>query len=155
MSNAALTTVAATTKVLLGGFSPGTAGIDETILRNRGVYTISGSSPEIGDRSLIGAIGMCLVSDAAVAAGVASMPGPVTDAADDLWFAWQSFCIQTTTAGTAATVVQSIPMQFDSKAKRILSRGRQVALIIENEHASFTFDVLFSIRSLAQVRGTR
>ena len=154
--NAAVTTVATSSKILLGQFVAGTSGIDETILRTRGTFCISQSAPETSDRVLIGAIGMCLVSDNAVAAGVASLPGPITDADDDLWMVWQSFCMTWVNVGTPATLVVPFPQHvIDSKAKRILTQGRQMALVVENASAANAFDIVFNVRSLAQVRGTR
>ena len=94
---------------------------------------------------------MILVSDTAAAAGVASVPGPVTDIEDE-WFVYLSFAFQ----ARANTAVGYIPdfahrIPFESKAKRIIGAGRTIVVVCENAYATHAFDIQFSARLLGQV----
>ncbi len=88
--DAAETTVPAASKVLLGTFTPSVDGIDEVVLRTRGVLAVR-SDQTAGSELQIGAFGMIVVTDTAAAAGAASIPSPATDADDDGWFVWLPF----------------------------------------------------------------
>ena len=81
----AFTTVPAASKVLISTFVLADALVDLTILRTVGRFSV-GSDQSAGLEPQIGAWGLILVTDRAVAAGVASIPGPFTDAPDDGWF---------------------------------------------------------------------
>ncbi len=72
-------------KILLGSFSLSNPNIDETILRTVGVLSIR-SDQIAAPEEQVGAFGMIKVTDLAIAAGAASIPGPVTDIGDDGWF---------------------------------------------------------------------
>jgi len=104
---------------------------------------------------LSGAWGMCVVTDQAFAAGVASLPGPGTDAASDVWFVWQPFTARLILATAVGfDSLAGMSQVFDSKAKRIVEEGYQIAIIAENMgSAALRFAV--SMRMLSQVRGTR
>ena len=75
--------MAAATKVLLGVFVLSVPTL--TIRRTLGLVNWR-SDQNSGDEEPLGAFGMCVVSNEAIAAGVASVPGPYTDADADLWF---------------------------------------------------------------------
>ena len=77
----------------------------------------------------MGAFGALVVTDAAVVAGVASMPDPVTDADDDGWFLWVPFA-QKASGSSSGTI--GFQYDFDSKAMRKLSEGFSVAFILAN-----------------------
>ena len=101
----------------------------------------------------IGAVGLIIVTDVAFAAGIASIPGPVTDGADDGWFVHVLFAQETLLVATDAIASKWYP--FDQKAKRILhGNGEVIAIVAENIHATQGMKVLFQFRLLAQVRGT-
>ena len=129
----AYTVVAANTKVLVGSFTLLNAGIGEVVRRTRGLLSI-GSDAASGFEEQIGALGFIVVNDLALAAGVASLPGPVTDANDDGWFVWMPFSAQ----GLLLTATDTSPgsrhrnFEFDSKAMRRVEEGFSVAIIIEN-----------------------
>ena len=109
------TTVALSTKVLLGTFALNNPGIGETIRRTRGLISVASDQSGAVEGQL-GAIGFVVVSDLAAAAGAASIPGPVTDAADDGWFVWEPIVQFSSIVGAAAGRGASYP--FDSKAMR-------------------------------------
>ena len=86
----AYVTVAAASKVLVSSGTPSNPGITETIVRTRGGFSIA-SDQAGASESQIGAMGLMVVNDLALAAGAASIPGPVTDRNDDGWFVWEPF----------------------------------------------------------------
>ncbi len=152
--SSAATNVAGTSKVLLGSFTPSNSGIDETILRSRGMFAIETDNSGATEEQ-VGAFGLIVVTDNAFAAGVASIPGPATDVDDDGWFVWVPI-VQRFEFVSAVGVEPQMATQYqiDSHAKRIVSDGQTVAIIVENFGAGgFTININFRI--LSQVRGTR
>jgi len=122
------TAVAAGAKVLLATIALSNPGINETVRRTRGWInvnqTLSGTK--------LGALGFVVVNDLAIAAGVASMPGPFTDADDDGWFVWQAY------GGSRplTTASESHIFEFDSKAMRRVEEGFGIAVIAETAGGS-------------------
>ena len=90
-SNPAVTVaVPPASKVLLASLVLDNDGIDETILRNVGVVGIA-SDQVAANEFQFGAVGMCLVTDTALALGITAIPDPVTNGDDDIWMFYQSF----------------------------------------------------------------
>ena len=85
-ASSSFSNIAANSKVLLGTIALSNPGIDETILRIIGSISIA-SDATGAIETQIGSVGIIVVSDEAVAAGVASIPGPSTDGSNDGWFA--------------------------------------------------------------------
>ncbi len=130
---AVYTVVAAGTKVLLATIVLSNPGINETIRRTRGRFSVHSDQASGGEPQL-GALGFIVVNDLAIAAGAASIPGPVTDASDDGWFVWepfQSFGFN----GTVGTLFDRSYM-FDSKAMRRVEEGFTIALMVENANGT-------------------
>ncbi len=146
--------VAAGTKVLLATLVLSNPGIDETVLRNVGVVSIQ-SDQSAATEQQIGAFGMIQVTDIAAAAGVASIPGPITDGTDDGWFTYvpfaQAFQFKTG-VGFQGNVAQLY--QFDSKARRRTSEGQLLAMVVENAHATHGLQIAVVLRTLSMVSGT-
>jgi len=67
-----------------------TPGESLTVIRNRGLLMITPQS-FAADVTLVGAVGICVVSSQAFAAGAASIPGPFTDADWGGWLLWQPY----------------------------------------------------------------
>ena len=85
-----LFTLPAGAKALLSIFSLNNVGIGETVRRTH--VDLFVESDQVGAvEDIIGAFGMMIASDTALAAGAASIPGPVTDSSDDGWFVWLPF----------------------------------------------------------------
>ena len=127
-------TVAAATKVLLTSFVLINSGISETVRRTRGRFGVISDQASTTEQN-VGAIGFIVVSDLALAAGAASIPGPVTDASDDGWFVWEGFAAvsQFTLAVSNAGAAQgSLQVDFDSKAMRKVPDGFGIAVMAEN-----------------------
>ena len=150
LTNATYTAVPVASKVLLGSFTV-TLDLDETILRTVGILSIVTDNSAASEEQ-IGAFGMILVTDAALAVGVTAMPGPVTDADDDGWMLYVPFS-QTIAIG-AAGVIESKQYSFDFRGKRIVRGGVNMAIMIENAHATNAFDASVMLRLLSQLRGT-
>ena len=147
--------VAAGSKVLLGSFSLSNTNIDETALRVVGGISIVSDQLSSAE-SQIGAFGMIVVSDTAAAAGVASIPGPVTDGGDDGWFVYQSFARQIQNASSVGVMPNFAEWYpIDSKARRIVAEGQVIAMVVENASATHGFSIARALRLLSQVRGTR
>ncbi len=146
---AAPVVVPAASKVLVLSFTLDNPGISEVVRRTRGDYFV-GSDQVATTENQMGAWGCIVVTDAAAAAGVASMPGPVTDANDDGWFVWESF-VQSSSAGAVGNIAawQGVHRPFDSKAMRKIPDGFQTAVICENAHATFGLEFYLGISLLA------
>ena len=78
--------VPAVSKIFLGSFQLNNDGIDETVLRSVGDWTVAGQS----DGTYLVAIGMILVTDTALAEGVAAIPFPLFDIESDGWFLYDT-----------------------------------------------------------------
>ena len=145
--------VAGTTKILLGGFTLSNTNIDETILRVVG--TMECHSDQVASSEVqLGAFGMIIVNDLAAAAGAASIPGSITDRADDGWFVYVPI-VQRLNVGDSTGLQPDFGVQyhFDSKAKRKVDEGFQVVMMVENATAA-GFAVSLMFRLLSMVRGT-
>ena len=130
----ALATVATSSKVLVAS-QPSTTGIDQTIRRNLGTLTIV-SDQAAASELQIGAFGMIIVNDLALAAGAASIPGPVTDLDDAGWLVWVPLVRRG--ADVVGQPAETF-IDFDSKAMRKLPSGYNIAAMVENASASFAF----------------
>jgi len=148
------TTIAVSSKVLLGTVVLSNPNIDETILRTVGVLGVE-SDQIAASETQLGAFGMIVVSDQAVSVGASAIPGPVSDIGDDGWFVYVPI-LQSLVFGSAIGFDPSgiVQYNFDSKAKRKIQEGETVALIIENAGASFVFNAGLRFRLLSMVTGT-
>ncbi len=150
-SSTAVTAVAANTKVLLGSFVLSNPGIDETVLRTVGSLMVS-SDQLAGNEAQIGALGIILVTDVALAVGAASLPGPITNSSDDGWLLYVPFTQRfgfLTAAGFSPDFGKSI--SFDSKAKRRVHDGYSLAIVIENGSSAHGIEVAIVLRMLTMV----
>ena len=120
------TAIGADTKVLRTTFALSNSGIGETIRRSVGHMYVR-SDQVAATEDWRGAFGMIVVSDLAIAAGAASIPGPVTDANDDGWFVWQAF---NGAQGIDSQLTGHV-FTFDSRAMRRVEEGFTVAMMIE------------------------
>ncbi len=151
---AAPTNIPAATKVLVASLVLSNVNIDETLLRVVGMIGVA-SDQNAASEQQIGAFGMIVVTDIAIAAGVASVPGPMSNGADD-WLMYQGFA-QERAFGSSIGFDSEARTQYaiNSKAKRVVTEGRAIALVCENLHATHGFNVVWNLRVLSMVRGTR
>jgi len=150
---ATYTTVGAASKVLLGSLTLSNPGIDETHLRTVGVLSVR-SDQKVASEDMLGAIGMILVSDQALATGITAIPGPTTDIADDGWLFYQPI-VQTFefVSSVGFDSQGAVQYHFDSKGKRIVHDGVSIALVAQNS-GSTGWAVGVVLRTLSQVTGT-
>jgi len=142
------TTIAASSKVLLGFFFLGT-DFEETVVRTRGLISVI-SDQSIAAEEQRGAFGMIRVTDRAVAAGAVSIPGPATDGDDDGFFVWTPIC--QTSVQDVGSGVNGMVYTIDSKAQRVVREGQQVALMVENIGTLNGMQIQLAIRVLSRFR---
>ncbi len=146
--SAATLTVAASTKAVFSTFTLNNPGIGETVRRTRGQLWISTDQAAAVEEQA-GALGFVVVSDLAIAAGAASIPGPFTDGNDDGWFVWQSFFHSGTANSSGMNNGQVF--EFDSKAMRRVEEGFGISIMIENSHSMFGLKAMISIAMLTSI----
>ncbi len=142
-----MTTVPASSKVLLATATLSNPGIDETVRRTRGgIWIQSDQSAAIENQ--IGALGAIVVSERALVIGITAVPDPVTEKDDDGWFLWVPFAQSSDlTAGRTGYWYE-----FDSKAMRKISEGFAIAFVAGNNSASNGLQValIFSVLASRQ-----
>ncbi len=119
-------TVAAGAKILMMTFAtaPGQARV--TIRRIR-LFINFGSDQVAAPEQPFGAVGVAVASDLAVAAGAASLPGPITEIADDVWMLHQP-------VGVITSGAFHFGMNYEpaGKAMRYLPEGKQLVFMFES-----------------------
>ena len=138
--------VPAASKVLLGSFILSNPPLGETVLRTRARIAVHSDQAAAVEQQL-GAFGMIVVSDRAVAAGAASIPGPFTDGGDDGWFVHQAIVGMQ----EIATIRSVHTYDIDSKAMRKVEDGGEIAIMVENASASDAFLINWQVRLLAKL----
>jgi len=126
-----LTTLTALGSAFMGAAVTPTIGA-LTIVRMRGLFDIYMQGPGASDGDgMFGAVGIGLATTAAVTAGIASVPTPLTELGDENWL-WHSFWSvhnEDTTFGHGAAAHQRI--EIDSKAMRKFEDGMSIYAAIE------------------------
>ena len=112
-------------KVLVGFFFLATA-FEETVVRVRGEISVLSDQAAVQEPQM-GALGLIRVTDRAIAAGAASIPGPITDGDDDGWFVWHPWAQE-----SGPVKGDTFQRVIDSKAQRIVREGQQLAVMIES-----------------------
>ncbi len=143
------TNVPAASKVIIGSFQL-TEPNDITLMRTRGILHVVTDLPSTEEQ--VGAFGFMLVTETAFAAGVASIPGPVTNGNED-WPIWVPICQNSIQLGSTNFETSSgRQMVIDSKAQRVWEIGQRLVIMAENSHAAHAFDVMISLRILTRLR---
>ena len=138
-------TVAPATKAIIATVNLNNPGISETVRRTRGIVLVHSDQSTLTEHPQ-GALGFVVVSDLAIAAGAASIPGPVTDSSDDGWFVWQPL-LSVVSSGEAFAHL----FEFDSKAMRRVEDGFGVAVMVENASADDPFILTFGFSLLSSL----
>ena len=123
------TFISGNAKVLLALFVPLTGAFTLTIRRIR-LSLMWSSDQAAATEEPDGAIGAAILSDTAIAVGVASLPDPITDIGDDIWMMYQG--LNTKVVFSDATGVDSNAgrlYEIDSKAMRKIPEGMSLAFI--------------------------
>jgi len=123
-------------------------GIGETIRRTRGRFFVE-SDQGLGVESQVGAFGAMVVTDVAAAAGIAAIPGPVTEANDDGWFLWEAIVQRGIDSNIGPET--GFVYNFDSKAMRRVEEGSQIVFIVENASVTFGFQFSLGISLLTSI----
>ncbi len=118
-----------------------------TVVRVRGMLSIISDQVAAAEEPF-GAFGMCVVTDQASAAGLASLPSPISEEGSDVWFAYQFGAAPINTAGVMASVATSY---FDSKAMRKVEDGETIVTLFENASASAGLLYLAKFRFLLKL----
>ena len=124
-------TVAANTGVLLGSLNAAALALAPfTVIRTRGIFTFR--SDQIADaEQFAGAIGMQVVTQQAVGAGIGSIPTPLAEADSD-FFLYENYFGSTLDGGGAVQVHESqVQRVFDSKAMRKVDKNDNIAITAE------------------------
>ena len=143
--------VASNTKVLLQSFTPTE---QQTIIRSRGIIYVAPAAIT-GSLELQGAFGIAVVSNQALAAGAASIPGPWTEASWDGWLAWVPWAFRVDIGAGQATgptlVGENIgtTYQLDSKAMRKVELNESIVIMAESQvsavNVTTPFRMLFKL----------
>ena len=100
-----------------------------------------------------GALGVAVVSEQATAAGVASVPNPVTDVASDLWFQYMTWMCGYQVSGTPASAQGNSlnVFPFDSKGQRKVPDGGDIAVVLANSSAAAGIEYILNMRILVKL----
>jgi len=115
-----------------------------TVIRTVGSLMVANDQFAATESAVL-AMGMGVFNAPAVAAGVASLPTPITDEASDLWFVYEAVpaWITVATAVSIATPGATI-RYFDQRAMRKVEDGQDIGVLLEN--ASGTDGVRFWLK---------
>ena len=140
--------------MLVATFTLSNPGIDETVLRSVGGIAVR-SDQLAADEFQEGAFGMIVVSDIAAAAGIASIPDPVSDIDDDGWFVYVPFQQAFTFSSAAGFDARGATWYpFDSRAKRKVEDGSTIAVVVANANSATGLQIGLGFRMLSMVTGT-
>ena len=122
-----------------------------TVIRSHVELNIA-SDQQAATENQIGAYGICVVTDQALAIGNTAVPTPVTDSSSDAWFVHQWF-MNAFRFSTAAGLdpVGGARFTIDSKAMRKVEEGFDLALVAEFSAAGEGFNLLDAGRILVKL----
>jgi len=150
-----LSIVAGASRFLLADIQLSNSNIDETLLRFVGEL---GVRPNVDTASgtIIGAVGLIVVTTEAIEAGASAIPGPFSDSGNDGWFVHIPFQSHFFSQGTGDMLAMT-NKSFDFKSKRIVNDGQAVAIVLEttdNNSEGIAFNLTIQSRLLSMVKGT-
>jgi len=146
--SAAPTSVPVASKVLLTTFTLDNPGIAEVVRRTRGKFMATSDQGLVQEWHL-GAFGVIPVTSVALAAGAASLPGPITNASDEGWLLWEPIVFLTGLSDGSSGFGSQDSQEFDSKAMRRVEDGYGLAVMVENASAAFVFEFAFGMSLLS------
>ena len=145
-------TLAPTVVKALGSFGIATAVGAATIVRTRGYFNCA-IVAATASSLICGAFGIITVSADAFAAGVGSMPGPITDSGDD-WYVWEPIVLQNLATDPHEVDGRTSQLtHFDSRGMRKLKFGEVSAVVVELSAtaAGQTVDLGYSFREQSKL----
>ena len=116
-------TAATTVSASAVGFLGSTYQITEvtmTLVRTRGIVSFNLKNADAVGDGFFGAVGIGLATDAAVTAGIASVPTPITEAHWDGWLWHQYMSVHVGMVADVSSAGTSMTVEIDSKAMRKL-----------------------------------
>ncbi len=102
----------------------------ETLIRCRGLLVIQSNQIAAAEQPF-GAIGLCLVTDQAFAAGAGSIPLPYTDSESDAWLLHQFWAAPFQFGDGTGFARIDAQYQLDSKAMRRVTQDDTVLMVLE------------------------
>ncbi len=121
-----------------------------TIIRTVGVIVIAADLNFITNQLFVGAFGGCIANDQARAIGVTALPGPFSEAGDDVWFQHQFFGMQIDDRADS-DLVNSQTIVIDSKAQRKVEDGQAIQFLTEGGGEADGFDISTMLRILVKL----
>ena len=133
-ANLASSSQAASTSVLLGSLSAAALALRPfTVVRSRLLFMYS-SDQSSAIETPLAELGLIVVSDQAVAAGIGSIPDPTADTDAD-WFVYESAGLKFDfTTGTGYRIA-SVTRDINSKAMRKVGPNQDIAIVGTNAAA--------------------
>ncbi len=139
--------VTSTSSTLVASFNPSGAGMDRpTIVRTRGSVSLAPVVGIAADVDIVGAYGMCIVTDNAFGQGVAAVPQPFDDASWSGWLVWRSFSIRFENNGALTGHINQLVQEVDSKAMRKVAADETVIVVAQSQVGAF--DISSPLRQL-------
>ena len=135
---------------IVATFDPSALGmLKPTVVRTRGDVSIIPNS--VGaDLNIVGAYGLAIVSDQAVAIGVTGIPTPWTDPSWDGWFVWRSFGYRVeNSTSVSINSPLNISHEVDSKAMRKITDNETMVMVAESQAGAF--NISMALRTLLKL----
>ena len=124
-----------------------------TIVRTRGSIWVTSDQVATTEHPF-GALGVAVVTDQAAAAGVASVPTPITENDSDDWLLWTPFAQSVRFASGIGFDSQAFSrFDFDSKAMRKVDDNSTAVVMIENSSATDGLFYVILFRMLIMLHG--
>jgi len=94
-----------------------------------------------GTTKIVGAYGICIVTDTAFGVGAGSIPGPWSEPGWDGWFVWGAFGYSVINATAAGFALASEHHLVDSKAMRKITDDETMVLMAESQASAFSINM--------------
>ncbi len=107
-----------------------------TIVRTRLMHYVS-SDQGAADENYLAAIGLCVVTEEALAVGITAVPSPMSASSSDAWLLWNAIGGRFEFASGVGFNQTGRQENVDSKAMRKVEDGFDLALVIENGASPF------------------
>ena len=123
-----------------------------TLVRTRGALVIEMLTSGGVTNEVTGAVGMIVTSTDAAAAGIVSVPGPLSDIEND-WFVYEPFALATESANPPAdSRVSHAAFRFDSRGMRKLKFGEALVMVAEAVQLDATTGTVIRLASQFRIQ---
>ena len=118
------------TPIFLGsGVQPQVDGL--TLVRTRGLFSIELDVITAAGDGFFGAVGIGICTNAAFAAGIASVPSPIAEQGWDNWLYYQFFSVHGGVNAADDSFSSSSKIEIDSKAMRKVTADETIFAVLE------------------------